>query len=177
MNDVLAAHVLEASALSFRKLKEQADRALAQVDDEGLFARIDPESNNIAVLMQHMSGNMHSRWTDFLTSDGEKPNRERDAEFETAPGTTRAEVVARWESGWRCVFAAVDPLVPADLERTVLIRGERHTVLQALSRQILHYAMHVGQIVLLAKHVAGADWRTLSIARGKSREYDAELQA
>lgn len=177
MNDALAAHVLEEAALSFRKLKEMADRALAQVDDEDLFVRIDPESNSIAVLMQHMSGNMRSRWTHFLTSDGEKPNRERDAEFETAAGATRADVVARWEAGWRCVFDAVDPLVPDDLERTVVIRGERHTVLQALSRQIRHYAMHVGQIVLLAKHEAGPEWRTLSIARGKSREYNAELQA
>lgn len=177
MSDTLAAQYLEEAAGSFRQLKELADRALAQVGEEDFFALLDPDANSIAVIMQHMSGNMRSRWTNFLTSDGEKPNRARDAEFEIAPGTTRSVVVAQWETGWQTVFSAIGSLLPADLERTVRIRGEPHTVLQALSRQVRHYSMHVGQIVLLAKHFAGRNWSTLSIARGKSREYNGGLQA
>lgn len=154
------------------KLKGQADRALAQVPDDRLFTALDAESNSIALIMKHLSGNMRSRWTDFLTTDGEKPDRERDAEFELAAEDTRAALFERWEDGWRRCFAAIEPLAAADLSRTVTIRGEPHTVLEAINRQLVHYAQHVGQIVFLAKHFAGPWWQTLSIPRGKSREFD-----
>jgi hypothetical protein len=122
--------------------------------------------------MKHMSGNMRSRWTDFLTTDGEKPDRNRDSEFETEDSDTAASIRERWEDGWARVFAAVEALEPADLGRTITVRGEKHAVLQAITRQLTHYASHVGQIVFLAKHLAGDRWQTLSIPRGKSREFD-----
>ena len=165
-------HYLEDSLLQLRKLKGQAEKALAQVGDEQLFAVLDPEANSIALLMKHMAGNMRSRWTDFLTTDGEKPDRDRDSEFVTRDGDTRARLLSLWEDGWARVFQAVSSLTPEDLERTVRIRGEAHSVLQAINRQLTHYADHVGQIVLLAKHHAGPRWQSLSIPRGKSREMD-----
>jgi uncharacterized damage-inducible protein DinB len=155
----------------FRKYRKMADAAVAQVPDAKWFARLDPETNSIAVLMKHMSGNMRSRWTDFLTSDGEKADRNRDGEFEEETDTP-ASIRARWEEGWTRLFAAIEPLAAADLERTITIRGEPHTVLQALQRQLTHYAYHVGQIVFLAKHLAGAEWKSLSIPRGKSKEFE-----
>jgi uncharacterized damage-inducible protein DinB len=155
----------------FRKYEKMADAALSQVPEDRWFERLDPESNNLALLMKHLAGNMRSRWTDFLTSDGEKPDRDRDSEFEDETDDV-ASIRARWDAGWACLFAALDPLTPADLSRTVTIRGEPHTVAQAIQRQLTHYAYHVGQIVLLAKHEAGPAWKTLSIARGKSRDYD-----
>jgi hypothetical protein len=127
----------------------------------------------VAVLVKHLAGNMRSRFTDFLASDGEKPNRFRDREFELSPATTRAEVMAWWEEGWTCVFNVVDSLNPEDVMRSVTIRGEPHTVLQAINRQIAHYAQHIGQIVFLAKHLRSGEWKTLSIPRGKSEEYNA----
>jgi hypothetical protein len=138
--------------------------AMAQVSDEQLFAAIDPESNSIAIIVKHLVGNMRSRWTDFLTSDGEKQDRNRDSEF-VAPPATRAELMKSWESGWRCVFAALEPLTDADLGRTITIRGEAHSVMQAINRQIAHYAGHIGQIVLLAKHFQQAEWKSLSIPK------------
>lgn len=156
-----------------RKYKAMAERATAQLPDEAWFRRLDPETNSVAIVMKHMAGNMRSRWTDFLTSDGEKPDRRRDGEFEDEDDTP-ASVRARWEDGWRLVFAALEPLEGSDLERTVTIRGEPHTVRQAIQRQLTHYAYHVGQIVLLAKHLVGADFDSLSIPRGKSAELDVK---
>ncbi|MGH7644543.1 MAG: DUF1572 family protein [Gemmatimonadales bacterium] len=158
--------------LQLHKLKGLADRAVAQTRDEDFFRTLDAESNSIALIMKHLAGNMRSRWTGFLTSDGEKPHRDRDSEFVVEAGDTRATILERWETGWRLLVAAVTPLTTADLGRTVTIRGEPHTVLEAINRQLTHYASHVGQIILLAKHFAGPAWRSLSIPRGKSKEFD-----
>ena len=163
---------LENSLLQLKKLKTQAEKAIAQIKDEHLFATLDTEANSIAIIMKHMAGNMRSRWTDFLTTDGEKPDRNRDSEFESEGIERREKVVALWEEGWSRVFAAISSLKPEDLARTVRVRGEPHSVLEAISRQTTHYAVHVGQIVLLAKHYAGSDWKSLSIPRGKSKEFD-----
>lgn len=163
---------LQDAVLQLRKLKAQADKALAQTSDASFFAMLDPEANSIALIMKHMAGNMRSRWTDFLTTDGEKPDRDRDREFETANCDTRATVTAQWEDGWNHVFGAITALSPTDLAKTVRVRGEAHSVLEAINRQVTHYAAHVGQIVLLAKHYAGPKWQTLSIPRGKSKDFD-----
>jgi len=162
-------HYLQDCLLQLRKLKGLAEKACGQITDEQFFAVLDPEANSIALIMKHLAGNMRSRWTDFLTSDGEKPGRDRDVEFVLAPGDTRAAVAAAWEDGWTRTFRAISSLTPEDLGRTVRIRGEAHSVVEAINRQLAHYAMHVGQIVLLAKHLAGPGWQTLSIPRGKSR--------
>jgi uncharacterized protein DUF1572 len=158
----------------FRALKALADRALAQVRDEDFFTALDPEANSLAILMQHMAGNMRSRWTDFLNSDGEKPNRDRDSEFVVAAGTTREDLLARWEEGWRCLFQTLTALSEEDLALTVLIRAEPHSVIKAINRQLTHYGYHVGQIVFLAKHFSWEGWRTLSVPRGKSQQFNAE---
>ena len=168
----LARHYLDDALGEFRKLKSFADKAVAQVSDEDWFRQLDPESNSIAIVMKHILGNMRSRWTDFLTTDGEKPDRDRDTEFELGGADTKELLLERWESGWRLLFEAISPLTAQDLQRTVTIRGEPHTVLQAINRQLTHYAGHVGQIVYLAKHFAGERWKTLSIPRGKSRQFD-----
>jgi len=160
----------------FRHYKRFADRAIEQVSDDQLCATLDPESNSIAIIMKHIAGNMRSRWTDFLNSDGEKPNRNRDTEFETPPAT-RVELLAMWEEGWRLVFGALEPLGDADLARTVMIRTEPHSVMQAINRQMAHYSQHIGQIILLAKHFAGADWKTLTVPRKKSAEFTADVAA
>jgi len=157
----------------FLQLKVLADRALVQVRDEDLFAVLDPESNSLAVLIQHMAGNMRSRWTDFLHSDGEKPDRDRDAEFVVPAGTTRADLLDRWEEGWRCLFQTLTALSEEDLTLTVLIRAEPHSVIKAINRQLTHYGYHVGQIVFQAKHFASDHWRTLSVPRGRSRDFNA----
>jgi hypothetical protein len=169
-----AALYLEDVADQFRKYKQLADRALAQVRDEDLFVTLDPESNSLAVLIQHIAGNLISRWTDFLTSDGEKPNRDRDSEFVVKEGTTRASLLARWEEGWRCLFQALRALDEEDLALTVLIRAEPHSVVKAINRQLTHYAYHVGQIVFLSKHLASATWRNLSVPRGGTWRFNAE---
>lgn len=155
-----------------RKYKGFADKAVAQISDGDWFRRLDPESNSVGIILKHISGNMRSRWTDFLTTDGEKPDRNRDTEFEEAEGDTKESILARWEAGWRLLFDAIDPLTDEDLQRTVTIRGEPHTVLQAINRQLTHYAAHIGQVVFLAKHLAGSRWQTLSIPRGKSGQFD-----
>lgn len=155
-----------------RKLKLLADRAVMQIPPDKLFATLDRESNSIALIMKHLAGNMRSRWTDFLTTDGEKPDRRRDAEFTVEPGDTDDRILERWEAGWRALFAALEPLTAADLGRTVTIRGEPHSVVEAINRQMTHYAYHVGQIVILAKHFTGSAWRSLSIPRGKSGEVE-----
>ena len=150
-----------------RKLKTASEKAIAQIDDEQFFALLDPDANSIALIMKHVAGNMRSRWTDFLTTDGEKPDRDRDSEFETTSGDTREAILAKWENGWSRTFDAITPLRPEDLGKTVTIRGESLTVLQAINRQVSHYSAHAGQIVLLAKHFAGPHWQTLSIAKKK----------
>jgi hypothetical protein len=159
----------------FHYYKRLAERAIEQAPDEALFTSLDAESNSIAVIVKHISGNMRSRWKDFLTSDGEKPDRNRDAEFETSP-TTRRELLEKWEEGWRYVFAALEPLGDADVSRTVTIRSEPHSVMQAINRQIAHYSYHIGQIVFLAKHFAAADWRAITVPRGKSTEFTAAVK-
>ncbi|MGB6973598.1 MAG: DUF1572 domain-containing protein [Terracidiphilus sp.] len=160
----------------FRQQKRLAERAMDQVTDEQLFAALDAEANSIAVIVKHMAGNMRSRWTDFLTSDGEKPSRNRDAEF-VDPPATRAALLAEWEAGWSCVFSALESLTDADLTRTVTIRGEAHSVMQAINRQVAHYAQHTGQIILLAKHFAGDHWQSLSVPRHKSGEFNRKVTA
>jgi hypothetical protein len=148
----------------FRYYKKQAEDAMDQVSDEQLFTAIDEESNSIAIIVKHVTGNMRSRWTDFLTTDGEKPDRNRDSEFEE-PAQTRAALMEMWARGWDCVFRAVEPLTDADLGRTVTIRGEAHSVMQAVNRQLTHYASHVGQILFLGKHFRGRDWKSLSLPK------------
>jgi hypothetical protein len=160
----------------FRHSKKLADAAIAQVSDADLTRTLDPEMNPIAIVMKHMAGNMISRWTDFLASDGEKPNRDRDGEFEHPPAT-RAELLALWERGWDCLFHALDSLTDADLTRTVMIRGEAHSVMQAIHRQVAHLSYHTGQIVLLAKHFQSANWKSLSVPRGQSRQFNEKVRA
>src|SRR6202167_2298507 len=160
----------------FRYYKRLAERAMEQVTDEQLFAAIDKEANSIAVIVKHMTGNMRSRWTDFLTTDGEKPGRDRDSEFVDSP-STRKELMAAWEDGWSRVFTAIEPLTDADRGRKVTIRGEAHSVMQAINRQLAHYPHHVGQIVLLAKHYACEKWQSLSVARNKSAEFNRKVAA
>lgn len=157
----------------FRELRDQCDRAIRQVPEEHWGTRLDPESNSLLTLILHLSGNMISRWTDFLTTDGEKPDRNRDAEFEDPAGPSREAVLARWERGWATLFGALSGLTGDDLARTVTIRGQAHTVLEAVNRQLAHYASHTGQIVFLAKHLAGPRWQTLSIPRHGSTGFDA----
>jgi len=161
-------HYLDDCLFQLRKLKAQADKAMAQIDDRQFFAAIDPDANSIALIVKHVSGNMRSRWTDFLTSDGEKPDRDRDTEFERSAADTREAILAQWEAGWELLFSAIAALGPEDLGRTVTIRNEPHTVVQAINRQTSHYSAHVGQIVLLAKHFAGPNWQTLSIPKNRS---------
>jgi Protein of unknown function (DUF1572) len=169
-----AAHYLEEARRQLRGHKRMGEGAMSQLRDDDFFVTLDPEANSVAILVKHLAGNMRSRFTDFLTSDGEKPDRFRDREFEITPATSRAEVMTWWESGWDCVFEAIDPLTPQDVMRTVTIRGEPHTVLQAINRQIAHYAQHIGQIVFLAKHLRSSDWKTLSVPRGKSEEFNRQ---
>ena len=169
-------HYLADAIKTFRDYKTLAERAFAQTSDEDFFKTIDEESNSIAVNIKHMAGNMLSRWTDFLTTDGEKPERDRDIEFVMLPGTTRDDMIAYWEKGWQCVFDAVEPLGPDDLMRTVTIRGQDHTVIQAINRQLAHYAYHTGQIVFLAKHFKSSDWQSLSVPRNRSAEFNARIQ-
>jgi hypothetical protein len=166
-----AAHYLEEARRQMRGHKRMGEAAMSQLRDQDFFVTLDSEANSIAVLVKHLAGNMRSRFTDLLTSDGEKPDRFRDREFELTSSTTRAEVTQWWDEGWAFVFSAIDPLKPEDVMRTVTIRGEPHTVLQAINRQIAHYAQHIGQIVFLAKHFRSSEWKTLSIPRGKSEEF------
>jgi hypothetical protein len=172
MTDNFAKNYLESAIAEFRYLKKQGDRAMEQLDDRQLFVTLDAESNSVAIIVKHLAGNMRSRWMDFLTSDGEKPDRFRDQEFIVDANTTRDEVIEWWERGWRYVFGALEPLSPEDVTRTVIIRGEPHTVVQAINRQLGHYAGHVGQIVFLAKHLKSAEWKTLSVPRGQSEQFN-----
>jgi hypothetical protein len=167
---------IEDALAVFRYYKRLAERAMQQVTDEQLFVAIDKEANSIAVVVKHMTGNLRSRWTDFLTTDGEKPARDRDSEF-VEPPATRERLMAIWEDGWKYVFTAIEPLTDADLARTVTIRGEAHSVMQAINRQLAHYPHHVGQIVLLAKHFACDHWQSLSVPRNKSAEFNRKVAA
>lgn len=167
---------VEDSLELFRYYKKVAERAMDQITDEHLFATLDGEMNSIAIIIKHMAGNMRSRWTDFLTTDGEKPDRQRDTEF-IDPPASRGALLQLWEEGWAVVFQAVEPLSDSDLGRTVLIRGEAHSVMQAIHRQVAHYAHHVGQIVLLAKHFAGDRWQSLTIPRNRSAEFNRQVGA
>lgn len=173
------AHELTTSYLKdsidlLRHYKRLAERAMAQIPDDAFGKSLDAETNSIATIVKHLAGNMRSRFTDFLASDGEKPDRNRDMEFE-APPKTRAEVMRLWETGWEYVFSALIPLSDADLIRTVLIRTEPHSVMQAINRQIGHYCLHIGQIIFLSKHFAGDRWKTVTVPRGKSAEFTAKV--
>lgn len=174
MPDELAKHYLENAIGEFRLLKKQGERAMEQLADEDFFVALDPESNSIAILVKHLAGNMRSRWVDFLNGDGEKPDRFRDQEFVVDETTTRDQVMYWWEQGWRHVFNALEPLQPEDATRTVIIRQEPHTVVQAINRQLTHYATHIGQIVFLAKHLKSAGWKTLSVPRGQSEQFNQQ---
>jgi hypothetical protein len=167
---------LEDSLTLFRYYKNLAERAMAQVTDEELLAVLDDEMNSIAVIVKHMAGNMRSRWTDFLTTDGEKPDRQRDTEF-VDPPTTREALLAVWEEGWQCLLGTLEALSEQDLQRTVTIRGEAHSVLQAINRQVAHYSYHCGQIVFLAKHFKHDEWQSLSVPRRKSVEFNRRVLA
>jgi hypothetical protein len=169
----LASYYLEEIKRQFRGHQRMGERALAQLEEKDFFVTLDPESNSVATLVKHIAGNARSRFTDFLTSDGEKPDRFRDQEFEVSEKTTREEVMLWWEQAWSSVFSALNQLKPEDVLRTVTIRQEPHSVMQALNRSLAHYAQHIGQIVFLAKHLRSAQWQTLSIPRGKSEEYKA----
>lgn len=160
----------------FGYYKKLAERAMAQLSDEQLFACLDPEMNSVALIAKHMAGNMRSRWTDFLTTDGEKPDRDRDSEF-VDPPSTREALLSIWEEGWRCVFSTLELLTEEDLQRTVTIRGEAHSVMQAINRQIAHYSYHCGQIVFLAKHLGHDDWHSLSVPRRASAEFNRRVFA
>lgn len=168
-------YVDDAKAI-FRQYKRMAEAAMVQVTDEQLTATLDAEMNCIAQIVKHMAGNMRSRWTDFLTSDGEKPTRNRDSEFE-APPATREELMALWEQGWGCLFGALEGLSNSDLGQTITIRGEAHSVMQAINRQVAHYAYHCGQIVFLAKHLQSANWKCLSVPRKQSAQFNARVLA
>lgn len=167
---------VEDSRKIFEQYKQLAERAMEQVSDEQLLAVIDDENNSIAVIVKHISGNMLSRWTDLLTSDGEKPNRDRDREF-VDPPITRVGLMEAWESGWACLMGALTSLSDADLSRTITIRGEAHSVMQAINRQVAHYSLHIGQIILLAKHFAGGSWQALTVPRNQSAAFNQKVQS
>jgi hypothetical protein len=165
---------LEDSLGVFRYYKRLAERAMEQVSEAQLFCVLDEEANSIAVIVKHMAGNMRSRWTDFLTTDGEKPSRDRDSEF-IDPPATRGALLEDWNSGWACLLGTLETLTDADLGRTITIRGEAHSVMQAINRQLAHYPYHVGQIVMLAKHSAAGRWESLTVPRNKSAEFNRKV--
>jgi len=172
-SEAIVQNYFEDALSTFEKAKKLADKAIAQLKDEEFFITLDEESNSVAVIMKHIAGNMFSRWTDFLTSDGEKPNRNRDMEFVIEQWTTKDDVIDYWERGWKCVFEALQPLRPEDFEKTITIRGEKHTIVEAINRQMAHYSYHIGQIVFLAKHFRSSEWQSLSIPRNRSAEFNA----
>ncbi len=177
-SESLADATLSTAISVFEKQKKLGERAIAQLDDEQLFVVIDPEANSVATIVKHVAGNMRSRWSEFLTTDGEKPDRNRDGEFVLAAHErTRDTVVAWWNGGWAILMNTLATLKPGDLTATVLIRGEKMPAIAAIFRQIDHYGQHIGQIVLLAKHLKGTDWQTLSIPKGKSAEVEAMIRA
>ena len=173
MNEIISNYHADALR-SFRNYKKLAERAIEQIDDEDFFALIDPEANSVALIVKHIAGNLNSRWRDFLTSDGEKPDRNRDTEFELI-GDSRDTLMRFWETGWQTLLENVEPLTADDFSRIVTIRGEPHTVVEAINRQLTHYAYHVGQIVLLAKHFQSSEWKTLSVPKNRSAEFNRFL--
>ncbi|PWT90016.1 MAG: hypothetical protein C5B55_10345 [Blastocatellia bacterium] len=175
MNEAIARDYLNDALSSFRAYRKLAEKAVEQLKDQELFITLDEEGNSVAVIMKHMAGNMISRWTDFLTSDGEKPDRHRDMEFVIEPDTTKQDVMAYWQRGWECVFGALEPLTLEDFDKKILIRGEAHSIVQAINRQMAHYAYHIGQIVFLAKHFRSSEWNSLSIPKNKSAEFNSFL--
>jgi hypothetical protein len=176
VSDSFAQQYLADALSTFRAYRKLADRALEQLSDEEYFLTLDQESNSVAVIMKHIAGNMLSRFTDFLTSDGEKPDRDRDSEFIIDDAMTKALLLAYWNRGWDCLFAALEPLQPEDLEKKITIRGGEHSVVQAINRQMTHYASHIGQIVFLAKHLRSAEWKSLSIPRNRSSQFNDYLK-
>ena len=175
MKESIAEQYLSDALSTLRDYRKLAERAFEQISDEEFFLSLDEEANSVAVIIKHISGNMLSRWTDFLTTDGEKPDRQRDLEFVVAPETGKDEILSQWERGWACLFAALEPLTPEDFSRKVLIRGEEHSVMEAITRQLTHYSYHIGQIVFLCKHFRSQDWKSLSIPRNRSAEFNAYL--
>lgn len=173
-NTSMKADFLSSAKRQFEFYKQLGEKTFSQISDEALFWQHDVESNSIAIIVKHLWGNMRSRWTDFLTSDGEKEWRERDAEFEN-DWTTRAEMMEKWNAGWECLYQALDTLKTEDLDRIVLIRNQEHTVLEAISRQLAHYPYHIGQIVYIGKMVQQKDWKSLSIPKGQSDAYNADM--
>ena len=161
----------------FRRLRAQAEAAMAQVDDAAFFASIDTEANCIAVIVKHLGNNLRSRWTDFYTTDGEKADRNRDGEFVIGSDDTRERLMVLWHTGWQRALDVLDAMTASDLDRTVVIRWEPHSVPRATLRALTHAAGHVGQIVLLAKHLQGAAWHSLSIPRGESEQFNAKQRA
>ncbi len=173
--DAIVQNYFEDALSALRAYKKLAEKAIAQLKDEEFFVTLDEESNSVAIIMKHMAGNMFSRWTDFLTTDGEKPDRNRDMEFVIDAQTTKDDLIAYWERGWARVFETLESLRPEDFEKTVTIRSEEHTIVEAINRQLMHYAYHVGQIVFLAKHFRSAQWESLSIPRNRSAEFNAQM--
>jgi hypothetical protein len=167
---------LESVSKRFRDARKLAEKTFEQVNDEALYWQYNSESNSIAVIVQHLAGNMISRWTDFFTTDGEKPDRDRDSEFETQ-AITRPELMARWDKGWQCLHDSLQSVTEDDLDKTVYIRGEAHTAIDAINRQLGHIAYHVGQIVYLGKMIAGEQWQSLSVPRGQSAAFNAKMAA
>ena len=165
---------LKDSITIFRYYKKLGENAIAQCPDAGLIAELDEQSNSIAIIVKHLTGNMISRWTDFLTTDGEKPARNRDGEFEEPP-KTRAEILALWDAGWKCFLTSLEGLSDADMTKTITIRGEAHSVMQAINRQVAHYSYHIGQIAFLARHYARANWKSLTIPKKKSQEFNEDV--
>jgi Protein of unknown function (DUF1572) len=174
-SEAIIQNYLDDARSAMRAYKKLAEKAIAQLKDDEFFRTLDEEANSVAVVMKHMAGNMISRWTDFLTTDGEKPDRNRDTEFVIESQTNKDDVLTYWERGWKCVFDALEPLRVEDLEKKVMIRGEEHTIVQAINRQLMHYAYHIGQIVFLAKHFRSAEWKSLSIPKNRSSEFNAYL--
>ena len=175
MDDAVGRNYLDDALANFRDYKKLAEKAFAQLSDEEFFVTLDEEGNSIGVIIKHITGNMFSRWTDFLNTDGEKPDRNRDMEFVLEPETTKDDLLSSWERGWARVFEAIEPLQPADLSRQVFIRGKAHTVVEAINRQLTHYASHIGQIIFLAKHLRASDWQSLSIPRNRSAEFNTYM--
>jgi hypothetical protein len=176
MADELTTSYLQDSLALFRYYKKLGESALAQCPDAGLFTELDKDANSIATIVKHLAGNMRSRWTNFLTTDGEKPDRDRDSEFEEPP-KTRADLFTLWDAGWKIFLDALERLSDADLTQTVTIRGEAHSVMQAINRQTAHYSSHIGQIILLAKHFAGDGWKSLSVPKKGSGQFTADVKA
>jgi len=176
MSSDLGARYLDEIFRGLRGHKRLADDAIAQLSDEQFFALSAPDSNSVAIIVKHVAGNLRSRFTDFLTSDGEKRDRNRDLEFVIGPGASREEILRAWEQHWELAFNTINSLEPADLDRVVTIRQQPHSVLQALNRAAGHLAYHTGQIVFLAKHWKGAEWKSLSVPKGQSEQVNAAMR-